>query len=92
MNDEEFKKIYGWDNRETHQVAIYLQNNLYFVLEDLRKESKNWMELSDKIRELFDEMKDNILDNPNDEDCIQMLFGIGSLSRVNWDQIAKSFY
>ncbi len=92
MKDKEFRKIYGWDNRETHQVVLYLQNDLYCIFQDLRNNSKNWIEFSDKIKELFYELRDNILDSPNDEQTIRMLFYIGSFPRVNWRQVGKSLY
>ena len=88
--DKVFKEIYGWDNHETHQVVLYLQNDLYFVAEELREQSKEWAEFSDKIKDLFNELRDQA--TGGDIEVIKIVLAVGSYGRVNWDQIGKSLF
>ena len=91
MHEDNFKKIYGWDNHETYSLKLYLDNDLYHLSEGYKRNSKTWVEFSDKIKDHFHNLRDVVLRNPN-QDALRLLLSIGSLERVNWDQIAQSIY
>lgn len=83
MNEDEFRKIYGYENRETHRCVLFLQSTEYLI-EEFKSESKDWIELSDKLKDFFYEMIET-------DGGRRILVQIGSLERVDFDEIAKSF-
>lgn len=85
------KKVNGWENQETYQVKLLLDNDLNFFLEDFKKDSKHWIELSDKFKEFFKDLEADSLENGT-LSSIRIIIGIGSLYRVNFDEIARSYF
>lgn len=84
MNDLEFEKIYGWKNRETHRTFLIIDTSLTDVVFEFKKSSKNWIELSDKLKSFFNEMIET-------DEGRKVIIQIGSLERVDFDQITKHF-
>ena len=86
------QKINGWNNHETYSMVLLLQNDveLYDMSEQLKAESESWAEFSDKLKEFFQELIYETKENPTKE-IVALLLDIGSLSDVDFDQIAKSF-
>jgi len=86
----ENKKVNGWSNQETYQVKMYLDNDLYYFKEDILQESKNWIELSDKLKSFFQEIEE-YAKNGTDKVSLRIVLNIGSIWRVDFDEIAKSY-
>ena len=91
MSDEKFKSVYGWDNPETWQIALLLQNDFYSHAEGLKKESKTWIDMSDRIKDLFTDIREDavVAGNPS---SVRIVANIGSFHRVNWDQLGRAFF
>lgn len=86
------REIYGWKNHETYSAVLHLQNDLYELCEEIKSSSKSWIEFSDNLKALFQNLKTNVLENPKpNKRTVALLLDIGSLEDVDFDQIAKSF-
>lgn len=86
----EEKKVNGWTNQETYQVKMYLDNDLYYFKEEILQESKNWIEFSDKLKTLFKEIE-KYAKNGTDKISTRIALNIGSIWRVDFDEIAKCY-
>lgn len=86
----EEKKVNGWTNQETYQVKMYLDNDLYYFKEEILQDSKNWIEFSDKLKTLIKEIED-YAKNGTDKISTRIVINIGSIWRVDFDEIAKSY-
>ncbi|PIU01235.1 MAG: hypothetical protein COT74_01645 [Bdellovibrionales bacterium CG10_big_fil_rev_8_21_14_0_10_45_34] len=82
-------KYNGWVNRETWACSLRLDNDFYDLKEVLKKSSKSWQDYSDKLRDLIYEMEQELKTNPSNE-LLDVFLDIGSLYRVDFDEIAKS--
>lgn len=87
------KRYNGWENRETWAVALHLgcDESLYLAMNEMRASSKDWLEFSDKIKNLFTELRFEASSSPT-KNIVDLLLDIGSLERVNFDEIARSFF
>ncbi|MFA6239142.1 MAG: hypothetical protein WC635_17515 [Bacteriovorax sp.] len=83
----------GWENRETWAVALHLgcDESLYLAMKEMKALSKDWIELSEKIKNLFIDLRSEASSNPT-IDVVNLLLDIGSFERVNFDEIAQSFF
>lgn len=83
----------GWENRETWALAIHLGSDegLYNIMREIRATSKNWLEFSDKLKNLIYELRDEATSCPTKE-ILDFVLDIGSIERINFDEVAKSFF
>lgn len=83
----------GWTNRETWATNLWIDNEfgLYQRVQEIAKDSKTLSELTDNIREMFEELFDfeSIVAN---RELLMMMNDIGSLYRVNWAEIARNIW
>ena len=89
----------GWTNRETWAANLWIDNErgLYDLIQQLAREEINGHDegetinpyfLGQRIEGLFDEMFSDIAEM--NQAGLNMLKDIGSLYRVNWDEIATA--
>ena len=81
----------GWKNRETWAVNLWMGNEeaLYDMAIQHRDDAADVDNLADRLKGMFEEMKNDLLDDPvTYGGYLTVLFDIGSLYRVNWDEIA----
>ena len=89
----------GWSNRETWATNLWIDNErgLYDLVQQLAMEEISGHDegeeinsyfLGQKIESLFDEMFSDIAEM--NQAGLNMLKDIGSLYRVNWDEIATA--
>lgn len=85
----------GWTNRETWATNLYIDNErgLYERVQEITKESATLSELSENIKELFEELFDmESIFGDNGRELMLMSQDIGSLYRVNWAEIARNIW
>jgi len=84
-------KYNGWENRETWACQMWLNNDepIYRTKEALRKSAKGWIEYSDTLKDFVLNLHGELENNPPLK-IIRMFSDIGSLHRVNFDEIAQS--
>lgn len=82
--------LYGYPNHETRSLAIHLDNDegLYHLVKELKLSSKNWIELSDSLKDYFKEEQARCLKQPTPE-AVAFFFDIGSFSDIDFDYLAK---
>lgn len=91
MGDDKYG---GWENRETWALNLWLSNDegLYNLvkerLNEIDSSKKFEHELWDGLEELVDELKEEA---ENNKELKKMFDDVGSLWRVNWEEIAKAF-
>lgn len=87
------RKIYEWNNHETYSMVIQLEGDeiLLDMCEQIKANSESWIEFSDKLKEYFQDLRDETRENPTTE-LVAFFLDIGSLCDVDFDQIAKSFF
>lgn len=98
MSDERYN---GWTNRETWAVALYINNDQGWqesVHEALRGAREELLPLlsgdaGDLIRENVEEVIDMLAHGQGDswESALSVVQDIGSLWRVNWDELGAAF-
>lgn len=85
----------GWTNRETWATNLWIDNErgIYEMVQDMAKTSLEEHQeggadscLAESIESLFDEAFEDIENMTNEG--LNMLKDIGSLYRVNWQEIA----
>lgn len=81
----------GWTNRETWAVHLYITNDegLYgYMREEVRAEN----DAAGAIRDWFEAQAEILADDPKSlsRDLRMMLTDIGSLWRVNWQEVAEA--
>lgn len=102
MTDETYN---GWTNRETWAVALYINNDqgwqesVHEALRAYRAEMTEAHEplsliyaghlIQENVEEMFDVLADGGADSW--ESAFALLRDIGSLWRVNWDELGKAF-
>lgn len=94
MNNDEFQ---GWRNRETWAVGNHTNNDkgfflyLYGVYKRMVQVESETADkyFTDWLASHFDELKDMPFNEHRDENVLRMLLDIGSLWRVDWDEVAK---
>lgn len=84
------REVNGWRNHETYSAVLWLQTDFYRTTEGLKRNAKNWIALSDSLKDLFQNLKVCVLENPN-QDALRVLLDIGSIQNVDFDQIAQRF-
>lgn len=88
----------GWTNRETWAVKLWWDNSSgdqeYFWGEAkrFRKEKKPAYEFADFLKEQYEEMEDSVYNGEGNEDAKSMVKDVGSSWRVDWREIAESYY
>lgn len=82
-----------YPNHETKELALQLGNEpgLNFQLEELRANSKNWIEFSDNLKSYFEDLRAEVLENPTKE-MVFFFFNIGSFSDIDFDFLAKHYF
>lgn len=82
-----------YPNHETKELALQLDNDpgLNCLLEELKASSNNWIELSDNLKSYFEDLRDEVLENPTKE-MVSFFFHIGSFSDINFDFLAKQYF
>ncbi len=87
----ETQKYNGWTNRETWATALHIDNDegLLAPILEVAQLHDNLYDLADEIRDFIEEVLDfdNVSTNRN---AFSMLTDIGSLYRVNWQEIAQN--
>lgn len=74
----------GWSNIETWNTNLMLSQ----IIEEMKKDSKSWIELSEKIKLFVEEIKEDALKN-NTPSSVEFIINVGSLHRVDFDEIAQ---
>jgi len=88
----------GWSNRETWAVALHINNDEGFletVKEIVNKKTEFEIEKDDALRDYIDDIIEDYYEALEDGDInkeVQFLIrDVGSLWRVNWTELVKSF-
>lgn len=98
MSDETYE---GWTNRETWAVALWINNEqglqeqtldtLRDYFRDIGTEDKD-SRAGEIVQEIIDELFDpDTYDGKVPAGVVTMMRDIGSLWRVNWDELGASF-
>lgn len=96
----ENEQYQGWTNRETWAVNLHLSNDqgLYDQVNELaEKTERNPVDLAEEIRTyveeelLSPEWWRSEMGTPMPEGIESMRSEVGSLWRVNWDEVAKAW-
>lgn len=85
----------GWTNRETWAVNLWIDNErgLYERVQEMAKENDNLYDLTESLKDLFDELFDmESIFGDNGRELVMMMNDIGSLYRVNWAEIARNIW
>ncbi len=95
---KELEEYQGWANRETWAVKLWWGNNegdqKYFSeqADEFRKAGKPVYEFADFLKEQAEEIEENVYDGEANEVAKSMMKDVGSLWRVDWNEIAQSYY
>lgn len=97
----------GWTNRETWATALHIDNDeglynhrLELCEDAVREVNKGVLPvlkphhvLADSLKDWIEEMGESLYQPgcPASEDLARMFSDIGSVWRVNWDEIARNF-
>jgi len=84
----------GWSTRETWAVSLHINNCEGFqnIVTEMKDESKDVHELALKLREFFEQLESDAMDHEVNRETKIMFTDIGSLWRVDWQEVAESFY
>ena len=90
MKDEGYN---GWVNRETWAMNLYLSNDegFYNEVNEIVNNSDDKWDAEKDIKEYVEGLEDMITDGEAGEGLINMFRDIGSLWRVNWEEIAGTW-
>lgn len=85
------KTYQGWTSRETWAAKLHMDND-YGMYQDFQKAARKLTprDLEDYIKEVFDEIHEAVLAGQATREARSMILDIGSLYRVNWNEIALS--
>jgi len=93
------RKYQGWTNRETWAVKLHWDNNHgdydFFTGEAKRfkKAGKKVYEFADFLKQKAEEVYYTVLNEGNaTKEGYLFVSDVGSLWRVNWDEIAKAYF
>jgi len=92
------EKYQGWSNRETWAVKLHWDNNVgdynYFTGTAKRflKEGKPSYEFADFLKQQAEEIEESVYEGNASEEAKNFMRDVGSLWRVDWDEIAKAYY
>ena len=77
----------GWTNRETWAASLWINNDQ--GMQEMGIEYAGQDEYGDALKDWFDELWAEVLDNPAETSReLRSMFGdIGSLWRVNWKEV-----
>lgn len=89
----EKERYNGWLNRETWALQLQLTNDedLYNSILDIKNKTKTMYEFSDLLKDHVMEFERQVLVK-SDKKILRLLFDVGSLWRVDFDELAKSFW
>jgi hypothetical protein len=95
VTSEEYQ---GWSNRETWAVKLHWDNNEgdynYFMDEARRfqRRGKESYVFADFLKESAEEIKEAVLSGNATEEAKMFIDDVGSLWRVDWNEIAEAYY
>jgi len=95
---KEMEEYQGWANRETWAVALWWDNNQgdqeYFAeqADEYRKKGKPVYEFADFLKETAEDIQESVFEGESNDDAKSMMKDVGSLWRVDWNEIAQSYY
>lgn len=87
------EKYNGWSNRETWALYLQLSNDydLYHSIKKLSETAKSFYDFSDLLKDHVMEFETEALHKPTVK-LLSLLFDVGSLWRVDFDEVAKAFW
>jgi hypothetical protein len=90
----ETQEYNGWTNRETWATMLHIDNDegLLLPLLDVTQNHENVRDLATEIEAFITEDVLNFDNVSTNKNAFIMLTDIGSLYRVNWQEIAESLF
>lgn len=95
MSEETYE---GWTNKETWAVKLHWDNNQadysFFTQQakEFKEEGKSVIDFSDFLKEQLEEIQETVFNGEGTEEARNLLRDVGSIWRVNYDEIAKAYY
>jgi hypothetical protein len=95
---DEVEEYNGWSNRETWAVKLHWDNNEgdynYFTgqAKEFKDSGKDAFEFADFLKETAEEIADQVKEGEGTEEAKNFVEDVGSLWRVDWNEIAKAYY
>jgi len=88
--DDEYE---GWTNRETWAVNLWLSNDegMYNEVNEIVDNAEDREEIENGIREYVENLKEFLDSGEACGELRNMFEDIGSMWRVNWEEIAESW-
>jgi hypothetical protein len=83
----------GWSNRETWATALWLGNDeaLYNEVRDIvERNDRDVSKVADDIKNMVDDISNAVYNGEANIHARSMILDIGSLYRVDWEEIAKT--
>jgi hypothetical protein len=82
---------HGWSNRETRATALWLGNDeaLYNEVRDIvERNNRDAFKVADDIKTMVEDIQHAVYNGEANLHARSMILDIGSLYRVDWDEIA----
>ena len=95
---ENTESYQGWSNYESWAVRLHWDNNegdyrhMTEEAKNYKKAGKSIREFADYMKETAEEIQDIVIEGQGNEEQKSFMHDVGSLWRVNWYEIAESYY
>ena len=90
------EKYNGWHNRATWAFNLWITNTEgdYNYWLEKAKASDDINELAEKMKEYLQDLKQDIIDNPENttKEARNMLMDIGEIENIDYYEVAKGFF